>query len=136
MQHLTRFIGTVIVMIAFLVASSAAQAHGGHDHAPSPESSASIAIDASIAVAAMGDTAAPSVQEISERAGILSHSGIGNRCLGGCCSSAHICCVASLPTIVDPVLPIAFGPSGACAEPVLGDGLDPEALRRPPRSFA
>jgi hypothetical protein len=131
MQHLTRFIGTVIVMIAFLVASSAAQAHGGHDHAASAESSASIAIDASIVVAAMGDTAAaPSVQEISEREGILLHSGTDSRCLGGCCSSAHLCCVASLPTTVDPVFPVLFGPS------VFGNGLDPEALRRPPRSFA
>lgn len=132
MRHLRRFIGAVIVTIAFLAASSVAEAHGGHDHAPSPESR--ITRDAPVAFADANDTA--SAESVSVRMDIPSGSGGGERCLGGCCSSAHLCCIFNLPADINAILPIDFGTSRMFVEPVFRDGLDPEALCKPPRSFA
>ncbi len=133
MLHLRRFIGAMIVMIAFLAASSAVQAHGGHDHVASAHAQASADQDAASVSSTARD--AVNVATISARMETL-HPVRGERCLGGCCSSAHICCAAYLPAGVSAIFPVRFGASHPLFRSLLRDGLTPEGLRKPPRSFA
>ena len=136
-RHVGRIFGAVIVMIALLGASSAAFAHPGHEHATSVEKAAVqtvLGTDDQVSTEAddiglrdmLVETAAPSDVPAKKR------------CMGGCCSSAsgHACCGIALP--VDSAGPCPYGTSAAqtFADPSLRDGLEPEALRKPPRTFA
>lgn len=134
MRHLRRFIGAMIVTIAFLAASSAAQAHGGHDHVASAETQTSAAQDAHGVSSKAQDAA--SVGNVSTQMETRSHPDGRTRCLGGCCSSAHMCCAINLPAWVSEIFPAHSGASRLFAQVLLRDGLSPGALRKPPRSFA
>jgi hypothetical protein len=134
-RHMGRIFGGVIVMIALFGASSAAFAHSGHEHVTSVEKVAvqtvlsiydQVLTEADIGVRDMLVETAPS--DIPAK----------KRCMGGCCSSAsgHACCGIALP--VDSASPRPYGTRAAqaFADPSLRNGLEPEALRKPPRTFA
>jgi hypothetical protein len=132
-----RIFGAVIVMIALLGASSAAFAHPGHEHATSVEKAAVQT------VLGTDDQVSTEADDIGLRDMLVvtaapSDVPAKKRCMGGCCSSAsgHACCGIALP--VDSASPCLFGTSAAqaFADPSLRNGLEPEALRKPPRTFA
>jgi hypothetical protein len=128
-QHLQRLMGAVIIMIACLVVSPAAFAHTGHGHSDRAGISAP-AIDVVIQVAE------DSAIVVKAKAGATSQPQAPERCIGGCCTSSHTCCAADLPLNAG-LFDVPFTSAiRTFREPPLRYGLDPEALRKPPRSFA
>jgi len=135
-RHMGRIFGAVIVMIA-LFGASVAFAHPGHEHATSVEK---VAVQT---VPSADDQVSTEADDIGVRdmladAAAPSDIPAKKRCMGGCCSSAsgHACCGIMLP--VDSASPRPYGASAAeaFADPSLRNGLEPEALRKPPRTFA
>ena len=126
--------GTVIVMIALLGASSAANAHLGHGHAPAPEATAKVNVSAELDAASESEP--DRVTELGAKAAAPFGLPSKQRCMGGCCSGAsgHACCGFNLPAGMG--CPVPTGMAHGFGEPSLRDGLAPEALRKPPRSFA
>jgi hypothetical protein len=135
-RHMGRFFGAVIVMISLFGASSAAFAHSGHEHATSVEK---VAVQT---VLSTDDQVRTEADDIGIRDMLVetapSDIPAKRRCMGGCCSSAsgHACCGIALP--LDSASPRPYGTSAAqaFADPSLRNGLEPEALRKPPRAFA
>ena len=134
--YLRRLVGAAAVMMALLLASSAAYAHSGHGHGRAAAVEPAGAVHAGVNAPA-GETEPDSVREVSAKAATPSDFPTLKPCTGGCCSSAsgHACCGFNIPSVIGEM------PSGRHASQVfsalsLGDGLYPEALRKPPRSFA
>jgi hypothetical protein len=128
-QHLHRLAGALIVMIACLIASPAAYAYAGHDHAAEVTRSITVNTDAS-----QDDTAYLVIEGQAEVSTALPAA---KRCLGGCCTSSHACCAASLPVNPGALTAPDVGPRDTfIIEPHSRTGFDPEVLRKPPRSFA
>jgi hypothetical protein len=131
-----RIFGAVIVMIALLGASSAAFAHPGHEHATSVEK---VAVQT---VLSTDDQVSTEADDIGVR-DMLAETAPSDipakkRCMGGCCSSAsgHACCGIALPVESASPRPYESTAAQAFADPSLRNGLEPEALRKPPRTFA
>jgi hypothetical protein len=133
MLQLRRLLGAVIVMIAFLGASSGAQAHSGHEHAPAPQ--LSLRSTASADAIPASDHAVHA-SEIAAKAAIPAASKSSKPCMGGCCSRAHACCSFNISNTLAGASPAGLFRVQAFVEPPLRDGLSPEALRKPPRAFA
>ncbi len=132
-QHLQRLMGAVIIMISCLVASPSAFAHSDHERAAAPVSSAAVSDIVLTAIADTNNAIAPVLEAQAEALPTLPQS---KRCIGGCCTSSHACCAVTLPFNAGaPAVPYTSA-FLAPIEPPFGDGLDPEALRKPPRSFA
>jgi hypothetical protein len=127
-------VGAALVMIALLFASSAAYAHAGHGRAASVEPAA--AIHAGVDAPA-GETEPESVREVSAKDATPSGLPTYKPCTGGCCSSAsgHACCGFNIPASIGEVPPGRHA-SQVFSYPSLRDGINPEAVRKPPRSCA
>ena len=132
--YLRRLVGAAAVMMALLLASSAAYAHSGHGRAASVEPAGAVHAGVN---APVGETEPDSVRVVSATAATLSDLPASKSCTGGCCSSAsgHACCGFNMPFGIGE-MPSGRRASQVFRAPSLGDGLYPEALRKPPRSFA
>jgi hypothetical protein len=133
-QRLQRLMGAVIFMVACFVASPAAYAHGGHEPADGPavSSNAAPVIDAAMPIKADRDVPAAIEVKVTASPAIPA----SKRCTGGCCTSSHACCAVTLPFNAGALAVPYTRASLALIEPPFRDGLDPEALRKPPRSLA
>jgi hypothetical protein len=134
-QHLQRMMGAVIVMIACLVASPAAYAHSGHEHFASSVANTDVAPVMDAATPVEGQQAALASVYLKAQASPAIPAPKSKRCTGGCCTSSHACCVVNLPVPSGATHVPAISAVRAFLEPPLRDGLDPEALRKPPRSL-
>jgi hypothetical protein len=132
-HHLQRVLGAVIIMIACLTASPAAFAHTGHERADAAQITGTPA--AILDGMALGTHGAV-IPMLKAEAETSSLPDSAKRCVGGCCTSSHACCAVSLPMNAGALAVPYTSASVALVEPPFRDGLDPEALRKPPRSFA
>jgi hypothetical protein len=131
-RHIGRFLGAVIVMIALFGTSSAAFAHVGHDHTAAVQ--ANVSVDDPVSI----EAAEIRVQKAAAKAAVPSDLPTKKRCMGGCCSSAsgHACCGFNLPNDLNTDVPNGMAAAQGFVDPPFRDGLDPAALRKPPRTFA
>lgn len=131
---------TVLVTAQFL--PGVAQAHGGHDHANSVSavSSANVTDPTSNGVDLAGpinpEQAAPRTEFVSASPDSIPNAPAG-ACNGSCCGKGAACCGAVFlfpPAVALPDVDIARQPviAASSAPP----GVDPDALRKPPKSLA
>jgi hypothetical protein len=132
LRRIGGILGVAIVTIALLGGSSAAYAHSGHGHATSPAQAATSDVTADLPAARHQVTTLSA--KASEPHGVPSKE----RCMAACCGSAsgHACCGFDLPAGMSESAPKGISSPQAFSDPSLTDGLDPEALRKPPRSVA
>lgn len=122
----------VLALAMFAVASTPSAAHPRHNHEPvsaSIVSQDSIGSGARLAVCVEGEMAAPAVATAvtSERPDIVAF------CRGGCCQPGWMSgCPMQMPGSNDVPLPPAARWRPAVIA-VVGDGIDPKALPKPPR---
>lgn len=133
-RHLRSFVGATIVMIALFAASSAAYAHPGHGRAALPVASMNVVVNA----LAGGETETDRAPKMGVKATFPSGIPASERCTGGCCTSAssHACCPFSLPAGIGESAPHGTYAAQVLSNPLVEDGINPEAVRKPPRSFA
>jgi hypothetical protein len=134
----------MIVMIVAYLAPSVAEAHPGHGHPPPATVSAPEAILASHASAAPSEAVAiASVlyqEETDSSVSVANFDGPGpfNRCTGPCCCNVSMSCYAHALT-ADTGGTAVTGPTSrliATPDDLARSGVDPEALPKPPRTFA
>jgi hypothetical protein len=133
-RHLRSFVGATIVMIALFAASPAAYAHPGHGHAALPVASRNVVVDALPARQTETDRVPKMWVKATTPYGIPP----SERCTGGCCTSAsgHACCTFNLPAGIGESAPHGTYVAQVPSNPPSADGINPEAVRKPPRSFA
>jgi hypothetical protein len=131
---------TVLVTAQFL--PSVAQAHSGHDHASSSiaVTSSNVADPASRAVDPAGPTdpgrSEPQTEFVSASPDSIPTVPAG-ACNGSCCGKGAACCGAVFlfpPAVALPDVDIARQPVVAASS--VPPGVDPDALRKPPKSLA
>jgi hypothetical protein len=147
-RQLARILAAVIVMIAAYLAPSAVQAHAGHHH---PAPTAVVAAEV-ISPAAQTTSAATTVLSAtpsavwSEAKAIDVVAGAADpgarvlpkTCTGSCCCNTGMaCCTHALTADTDGSAVMGAASRLAAIPGYLArPGADPEALPKPPRSFA
>ena len=124
-------LGAAILVIVLTLAPSVAQAHAGHEsHAPAqvPAQDPQATVDKAQYQEAVA----------SEDAELASSGQLGpGACLGHCCDGAsHACCGFLLPQGLNDHGPVWLKSSGRIGSTPAPSGLTPDALRKPPKSFA
>lgn len=155
-RQCARLLAAVIVLIAVGFGASVAQAHEGHVHhhpaaaSAAPEVAMPVQVAArpvagptafranpvSLGVAALVTRAAPTAAKTALSAAAISGVDCGG-CDGVCCKLGMACCHTALTPAASTGAP-ALARSSAVSVPqdALRPGLAPEALPKPPRSFA
>ena len=135
--QLAAVIWAAVFLIAVQFVSSVAQAHAGHSYAPTVVVTPSTDDIAQRVSADEAENASASAEISAADRGIDPDAAPSGSCNGSCCGNGVSCCgPALLPATADT-------PRSTCkalAPPSLGDharsGIDPEALPKPPKSFA
>jgi hypothetical protein len=134
-EQLARILGAVVLIVAFAV-PSLAFAHEGH-HAPGVAKAIPASLETQIvkkAAAAVANVAALS----TARASVPTGAGVFTECGGHCCGGAAgmTCCGAALAA--DPCFIPFFKTSllFLIRDVLPSRGISPEALPKPPKSFA
>ncbi len=136
-QQLVRVLGAAIVLIAAYLMPAAAQAHEGHFHAASAAVAAATSATPDILAAAAKADPADAVVKTVAVLRTDRPTQAPARCNGFCCGVNMSCCAPTLAPEAATLVPRP-APSRlvliyqAPARP----GIDPEALPKPPRSFA
>jgi len=137
-RQLARILAAVIVMIAAYLAPSAVQAHPGHTEpmsatvAVQDAGSARWDLPAAIAMTADAETA-----EVAMNAANPNIPAPIKRCNGlCCCSSGMACCAHALAPESGSLSELTAARLTAAPDVLARPGVDPEALPKPPRSFA
>lgn len=142
-RHLARLLAAVIVMIAATLGVSVAQAHEGHVHHPrtahvsDPVQTAPAAAKADTStVTAVTRQPAALVLALAAQAGADDLGRTGG-CDGQCCAMGMACCHAAVTPATLLSVPLQGASAGMpTAQQSLPPSLAPEALPKPPRSFA
>ncbi len=140
-MQLRRFMGVIaaftIVMVVGLFAAAPASAHSGHSHGLPPDQAIHVSVDPEVALALAelaGETSSTRDDAIPAKDGRPDRQ---PPCDGHCCTIGGMTCCSFIPaslqsitlaSIIDVGLP---GPAD-----IRMDGLVPDSLLRPPRSFA
>lgn len=139
LMALKRQLATLLWAAAILIAAqflpSVAQAHAGHDHA-SPSVVAALSDHvADPAKSAEAERAAEPAELASVDSSIIP-AAPSNGCNGSCCGTGNACCGAVLlfSSAALPDVGVGQQPVGTASSAPLG--IDPDALRKPPKSFA
>lgn len=144
-RQLAGMLAAIIVIIVAYLVPSIAQAHSGHHHLPPATVSASEAIPASHAIAAPSQATAMALEVLSQEAAAVfisavnfDGSGPSKRYTGpNCCNVGMSCHAHALIADAGGVAPM--GPATrlvAIPDDFARPGVDPEALPKPPRTFA
>jgi hypothetical protein len=137
--HIAGLASAAVLAAAMLFAPTAAQAHAGvhHGHHNQAHHAAAVAHEA-VAPATATAEAVSSVrdQHVVASAHTSDSADQTGKCTDGCCGSGLGCCgaaalasPASLPEIAHRGVPFSF-------RLVVRTGIDPDGLKRPPRSLA
>jgi hypothetical protein len=134
----------MIVMIVAYFAPLTAEAHPGHRHLPPATASAPEAVPASHASAAPSQAVAMASVLYQEEAAVFvsvaDFDGPGplNRCSGPCCCNVGMLCYAHALTAEAGGAALIGSAARLAAIPddLARSGVDPEALPKPPRTFA
>jgi hypothetical protein len=135
-RQLTALIWAAAVLVAAQFLPGVAQAHSGHDHASHSVAVASSELSAEPAKPAEA-TRAAAVTELASADSDAMPAAPSGGCNGSCCGTGAGCCGAALlfsPSAALPKVGVARQPIGS-ASPI-PPGIDPDALRKPPKSFA
>ena len=139
---LTRLLSALICAVTVLVTAqllpNAAQAHGGHDHAVAVTSPDHVTNTGLHGVDATGSA---KTQRAAEHTEVAPSDTIpatpSGACTGSCCGNGVACCGAAFlfpPAVALPDIDIGRQPAiTASSAP---SGIDPDALRKPPKSLA
>jgi hypothetical protein len=142
-----RMIGAAILLIAVQFAPIAARAHSGHGHEPDGHqlqaqhfhahgAAAATAAHATSSDHAPAAPAEPAAQvEASAQNSPDAQPSTANACVMGCCGSTG-CCGAALAAVSPSLPPKACPLRIGFARPISVRGVDPQGLRKPPRSLA
>lgn len=139
--RLSRIVWAAIVLIAVQFAPVIAEAHSGHEHGLRGHSLQSQ--HATVAATHLkGSTAEPAqtdiqIQfsagaEVPRTASDMQHT---TRCAAGCCGAGMVCCSAVLASVPPNFPPVARSLRIGFVSSTLVLGIEPEGLRKPPRSF-
>jgi hypothetical protein len=123
----------LLALVGLSVASTTAQAHQGHAHHGAQAHHAdkhhhSVHLDA---------RTIPTAQVMSRAPADEPADGLADTCNGACCAASHSCCGSAMASLA-----VALGPTDlrslriAIRAGPIGPGIDPEALPKPPKSFA
>jgi hypothetical protein len=140
-RQLARMLAVMIVMIVAYLAPFAAEAHSGHRHLPSATVSASEARPVSYAISAPSQATSMLSQEgaaVFVSAADFDGSDPFKSCTGPCCCNVGMSCHAHALT-ADAGGVAFISPATrqvAIPEDLSRPGVDPEALPKPPRTFA
>ena len=130
MRHI-RLIAGAIIMIALFGAPCAAFAHPNHD---------STSVEATVSAGGQESAESDAIhkQQVIPETAASTDCPVKKHCLGGCCSgtAGNACCGFNLPVGLKADLPGDAGMVVAFIDLPFRDGLVPEALRKPPRSFS
>ena len=136
-HQLVRALGAAIVMIAAYLMPAVAQAHAGHVH-PAPAAVAA-ATSASPDNSATAAKAAP-LDAVAKAVAVLRadrSTQAPARCNGFCCGVNMSCCAPALAPEAATLVPLpALSRLVLIYQAPARPGIDPEALPKPPRSFA
>jgi hypothetical protein len=137
---LMRMMTAAIALIAVQFMALPAQAHVGHGHmhghglhAHAHHHAAAVYQQAGPADA---DRAAQPAELRSADQQPMGASDTGNGCVGGCCGSGVSCCGGTvLAPVADQTPPSVRSSSIQLERDAITAGIDPDALRKPPRSL-
>ena len=141
-RHLARLLAAVIVMITATFGVSAAQAHEGHEHHPQAPAVAAAPVTESVDLSTSADASV--IQQAKQPATALvaaqaSTDDVGQSggCDGRCCTTSMACCHAAVTpaTLAMPSLK-TLSSLVLAPQQTVPSSLTPEALPKPPRSFA
>ena len=146
-RHLARLLAAVIVMIAATFGVSVAQAHEGHvHHSRATHASAPVQTKAPVAAKAEAPAAVSVIQQTRQPAAVFlalaaqadaDDLGRTGGCDGQCCAMGMACCHAAVTPATLPSVPLqTISTVILSPQQSLPPSLAPEALPKPPRSFA
>jgi hypothetical protein len=134
-RQLATLLWAATVLIAAQFLPSVAQAHGGHDHASQSVVAAlsDHVVDPAKSAEANRTTAQAEVASVDFGTIPVAPSG---GCNGSCCGTGNACCGAILlfSSVSLPDVGVGQQPVGTASS--APPGIDPDALRKPPKSFA
>jgi hypothetical protein len=138
-RQLAILIWTAIVVIAVQLMPSVAWAHAGHDHGPVATLEQAAASDEARLTAQHASTVAGAemTETVVTAADTRRSLASSRTCHATCCGSGFSCSVPVLVAEMPPYLP--GRPSARAvvrAAAPLPDGIDPETLPKPPKSFS
>ena len=134
-QAYARLLAAAMVLIAVCLMPSFAWAHGSHGH-PSVHAAAHQDHGAPKSAAPADWTVASQTVAILTALAPARSSESDFGCLMGCCGAGSTCCSGVMPVTATSSPPIR--PQLRSILPrdlVAADGIDPDALRKPPRTF-
>ena len=143
---LLRIIGAAILLIVVQFASVAAQAHVAHSHAPDGyslhehglhEPGAAAGVTHSIPLPETTTPAAPAQSSARTETVVQNAQGevwSSNACMIGCCGTGMGCCGHAMATVSPNFPPKACSLRTGFARLVSIREVDPQGLRKPPRS--
>lgn len=136
-RHLVHILVAAIALIAVYLVPSAAHAHSGHHHPePAQVSIADVNLDKA------SDTSSTEIAFRADGSFAASASGTrsptpGKACNGLCCASGVACCAHALVADQGAVVPdVASARMPRLADLAGRPSADPQALPKPPRTFA
>jgi hypothetical protein len=143
-RQLARFLAAVIVMIAAYFAPSAVQAHAGHHHAAPAVVTAPEAVLIADGSAASSQSAASATLPTLPATAVVTaadadETGPSQRCTGPCCCNTSMACCGLHALTADAGSGVRLGPAMrliGVPDDLARPGVDPEALPKPPRTFA
>jgi hypothetical protein len=133
-QAYARFLGAAVVLIALYLMPSVALAHGSHAH-PGAQV-ATLADSHQPRAEAKTGAVAPKIGAVVSQARLAQPDTGGESpvCVMGCCALGSGCCPGVLAVVADP--PSTMAPPSRLAvvlDAAGKNGIDPEALRKPPK---
>ena len=139
-RQLAALIWAATVLIAAQFLPSVAHAHAGHDHA-----SHSVAAAHGVA-APLSDHVVDSAESAKAERALTELASVDSRtipgapssgCNGSCCGTGNACCGGAILLFSSATLPdVGVGQQPVGTASTAPPGIDPDALRKPPKSFA
>lgn len=134
-RQLLTLLWAAAVLIAAQFLPSVAQAHAGHDHA---SHSVAVAVPDRLVDAdksAEAERAAAPTELASVDSGTIP-AAPSSGCNGSCCGTGNACCGAILLFSSAALPDVGAGRQPVGTASSAPPGIDPDALRKPPKSFA
>ena len=138
-RFIPALLSAAVFAVVMLFVPVAAQAHSGHEHVSAAHATHVQNLDIAkqhVASTPEASSLKPALQELSVHVNDGRADQGAGKCVGGCCSSGLGCCGAVMVTaqqaLPDVDIVSAVGPLVIDYSP----GIDPDALKRPPKALA
>lgn len=137
-QGFARLAWVTLLVTMMLFAAAPAEAHGGHDHDRAFHTAETQALSVPASEQDIASPAAikPAQQTVSAiPVADLGAATCNGSCTGGCCGSGLACCSAVILAPTPHFPDIVRTGARLAANRIYSHGIDPDALRRPPRNL-